>query len=52
VKGVLAVTTVTIFQYAAKREATLRNGTEEYSVEISGVSDLRFLFAMRFGAEV
>jgi hypothetical protein len=50
--GVLPVTTVTIFRYVAKREATWRNGTEEYSVEISGVSDLSFAFTMRFGAEV
>lgn len=50
--GYYPVTTVTIFRYVAKREATQPNGTEEYSVEISGVSDLRFLFAMWFGAEV
>ena len=50
--GYYPVTTVTIFRYVAKREATRRNGTDEYSVEISGVSDLSFLFAMRFGAEV
>jgi hypothetical protein len=49
---VLPVTTVTIFRYAAKRHATQRNVSDEYSVEISGVSDLSFLFAMRFGAEV
>lgn len=40
------VTTVTIYRYVAKREATRRNGTDEYSVEISGVSDLSVLFAM------
>jgi hypothetical protein len=50
--GVLAVTTVTIFRYVAKREATQRNVADEYSVEIPGVSDLSFVFAMRFGAEV
>ena len=50
--GVLPITTVTIFRYVAKRAATQRNGIDEYSVEISGVSDLSFLFAMRFGAEV
>jgi hypothetical protein len=49
--GYYPVTTVTIFRYVAKREATRRNVTEEYSVEISGVNDLSFLFAMRFGAE-
>jgi hypothetical protein len=49
---VLAVTTVTIFRYGAKRQATRRNVSDEYSVEISGVSDLSLLFAMRFGAEV
>ena len=51
-RGVLPVTTVTIFRYVAKREATRRNVADEYSVEIPGVSDLSFLFAMRFGAEV
>jgi hypothetical protein len=49
---VLPVTTVTIFRRVAKREATRRNVADEYSVAISGVSDLSFLFAMRFGAEV
>ena len=51
-RGTKPVTTVTIFWYAAKREATWRNGTKEDSVEILGVSDLSFLFAMRFGTEV
>jgi len=51
-RGVLPVTTVTIFRYVAKHEATQRNVADEYSVEISGVSDLSFLFTMRFGAEV
>ena len=47
--GVLAVT---IFRYVAKPKATRRNFADEYSVEISEVSDLSFLFTMRFGAEV
>jgi len=49
--GYLPVTTVTIFWYLAKREATRRNGTKEYSVEMSGLSDLSFLFTVRFGEE-